>query len=230
MAVRVSSYGPDRAKPRTVSLVVAARVACSVSTQLDAGTEGLSYAPKTSELTLSFGEDRPTCAGVVVFDPTGISPPKIREQASSSQTPCGSVPATEVLRIAVALEGSSVVSLTLTDPFGEGPTAIVSYDRDLPEGFTVQAPVNSMDREAVDLRTFAEQVVRNAAVVAVSSTSGAGPESTVDITLEHINDAILGMDLEGYEFKKTEASVVIQALDGPDAGCTVAISPARSSV
>lgn len=207
-------------------------VSRAVEERSEAATVKISYEATTNTLTMLLDhrllKGNVTCTGVIVFDPTGANPPKIREQASVSDTPCGPKN-TDNLRIGVVLAERTVISLTTGGYFGEGSTATVSYDRDLPAEFAVQAPANFVEHAVTGLREFAEQVVRNAVAIATSETwdteSGAG----VDVTLEHIDDAVLEAQLDGYAIEKTGSSVIVRALDGPDAGCSVTISPDRVS-
>lgn len=200
----------------------------AVDERIEAETSGLSYEPATNTLTMLLDGGNATCTGVVVFDPTGANPPGIREQASVSDTPCGRKN-TENLRIGVVIAGRTVVSLTTGDYFGEGSTATVSYDRDLPAEFAVQAPANFVEHAVTGLRAFAEQVVRNAVAIAVATTWDTDSGSGVDVMLEHIDAAVLEAELDGVAIEKTGSSVIVRALDGPDAGCSVTISPARVS-
>lgn len=200
----------------------------AVDERIETGTSGLSYEPSTSTLTLLLDEGKATCTGVIVFDPAGANPPKIREQASVSDTPCGSKN-TEDLRIGVLIVERTVVSLTTGGYFGEGSTATVSYDRDLPAEFAVQAPTNFVEHAVTGLRDIAEQAVRNAVAIATLEPRDTESGSDLDVTLKHIEDALLYEELDGYAIEKTESSVIVRALDGPDAGCSVTISPARVS-
>jgi len=190
--------------------------------------DGLSYEPETNTLTLIHAGN--TCTGVIVFDPAGSNPPRIREQASVSDTPCG-LKNIEDMRISVLVAERAVVSLTIEDHRGRGFTATVSYDRDLPAEFTVQAPTNFVEHAVTRLRDIAEQVGWNAVVIATSDLWDieSGSELDVNVTLKHIEDALLDEELDGYAIEKTGSSVIIRALDGPDAGCSVRISPARVS-
>jgi len=198
----------------------------AVDEDVEWGTSGLSYEPSTSTLTLLLDEGKATCTGVIVFDPAGVNPPKIREQASVFDTPCGSRN-TEDLRIGVRVAERAVSSLTVE--LGEGSTATVSYDRDLPAEFAVQAPTNFVEHAVTRLRDIAEQAVRNAVALATLEPRDTESGSDLDVTLKHIEDALLYEELDGYALEKTGSSVIIRAIDGPDAGCSVTISPARVS-
>jgi len=210
-------------------------VAKAVADRTANGEKGLSYDPSTSEFTLARPEwrsDNIICSGTIVFDPAGVDLPKIREQASTSETPCGKAPTTDEAPITIVVVDNMIVSLATAGWFAQGSTVTVLYDRNLPDDFKVTAPSESFEQNdeeedtvaSIGLLDFAKQVAGTAYVIAAIDVEN----DTRVVTVEHILKALEGSNTSGVEIGRNLETLILSAVDGPDAGCSVLLTAGKN--